>query len=382
MNGMREKIILSTFAFLLILVSLHVVMHSRTVSDEETSVQSRIQSTIQKAGLAPTIHERAKITSDMSKIASLLATEELYNIVAKDERSNPRRKGFVSWVHALTASQARREVERKVRQAMEDTNSPYDQQIRSEIPRKFQSLLPALASQVAHESTEAAFEKLKTQMVQAGQWDKGYLESGNNLVGNPIHFEQLKGNKAGLKAACRNECVGHAACRGYTYHPTQAVCYLKTVASPVRGVDCESDCWYWGRVVGHPHEMSLSLADAEKDLGLHVTDLKVGSGEVLAPGDTATIGYVGTLENGVVFDQGKYVFTFGRGQVIKGDDLGLQGMRVGGRRRLVIPPELGYGRAGYSGLIPGDATLRFDVTLLALSHSPIASGFKSSDSPE
>jgi hypothetical protein len=254
-------------------------------------------------GLAPTIHERAKITSDMSKIASLLATEELYNIVAKDERSNPRRKGFVSWVHALTASQARREVERKVRQAMEDTNSPYDQQIRSEIPRKFQSLLPALASQVAHESTEAAFEKLKTQMVQAGQWDKGYLESGNNLVGNPIHFEQLKGNKAGLKAACRNECVGHAACRGYTYHPTQAVCYLKTVTSPVRGVDCESDCWYWGRVVGHPHEMSLSLADAEKDLGLHVTDLKVGSGEVLAPGDTATIGYVGTLENGVVFDQ-------------------------------------------------------------------------------
>lgn len=239
----------------------------------------------------------------MAQVASLLATEELYNIVAKDERSNPHRKGFVSWVHALSSSQARSKVERKVRQAIEDTNSPYDRQIRSEIPRKYQTLLPALASQVSQESTEAAFEKLKIQMVHAGQWDKGYLESGNNLIGNPIHFKHLTNNKVGLEAACRKECIGRKACRGFTYHPSQAVCYLKTVASPVRGVDCKEDCWYWGRVVGHPHEMSLSLADAEKDLGLQVTDLRVGDGEVLAPGDTATIGYVGTLDNGAVFDQ-------------------------------------------------------------------------------
>jgi hypothetical protein len=239
----------------------------------------------------------------MSKIANLLATEELYNIVAKDERSNPHKKGFVSWVHALSSTQARRRVEKKVREAMEDKNSPYEKQIRSEIPKQYFPLLPALSSEVAHESTEAAFSKLKAQMVQAGQWDKGYLESGNNLVGNPIHFDQFKGDKSGLESACRTACTGRTACRGYTYHPAQGVCYLKTVASPVRGVDCKTDCWYWGRVVGHPHEMSLSLADAEKDLGLRVTDLKVGDGEVLAAGDTATIGYVGKLDNGSIFDQ-------------------------------------------------------------------------------
>ena len=239
----------------------------------------------------------------MSKVADLIATEELYNIVAKDERSNPHKKGFVSWIHALSSPKARRAVERKVRQAIVDSNSPYDKQIRSEIPSQYQSLLPALASQIAHESTEEAFEKLKSQMVQAGQWDKGYLESGNNLVGNPIHFTELKGDKARIQAACRDACTKRTACRGYTYHPSQSVCYLKTVASPVRGVDCTDDCWYWGRVVGHPHEMSLSLQDAEKDLGLHVTDLSVGSGETLAPGDTATIGYIGTLDNGAVFDQ-------------------------------------------------------------------------------
>jgi hypothetical protein len=50
----------------------------------------------------------------------------------------------------------------------------------------------------------------------------------------------------------------------------QGVCYLKAKSSPVRGVSCTKDCWYWGRVVGHPHEMSLSLKDAVNDLGLQV----------------------------------------------------------------------------------------------------------------
>jgi FKBP-type peptidyl-prolyl cis-trans isomerase len=109
--------------------------------------------------------------------------------------------------------------------------------------------------------------------------------------------------------------------------------------------------------------MKLSLSDAKRDLGLQVTDLKVGSGEVLKAGDTATMGYVGKLDNGKIFDQGQYTFTFGEGQVIQGDDLGLQGMRVGGKRRLVIPPSLGYGKAGYPGSIPPHATLHFDVQL-------------------
>ena len=101
-------------------------------------------------------------------------------------------------------------------------------------------------------------------MVAAGEWDRGYLEAGNNLAVNPLDFGgKYKGDKAGLGQACRAACEDHAACRGYTYNPGQGACYLKTAASPVRGVSCTHDCWYWGRVIGHPHKMSLSLGDAE-----------------------------------------------------------------------------------------------------------------------
>ncbi len=103
--------------------------------------------------------------------------------------------------------------------------------------------------------------------------------------------------------------------------------------------------------------------------GLRVTDIEVGSGPEAVAGQTVVVHYRGTLENGKQFDasydRGKpFTFPLGRGQVIKGWDEGVQGMKVGGKRKLVIPPELGYGTRGAGGVIPPNATLIFAVELL------------------
>ena len=107
---------------------------------------------------------------------------------------------------------------------------------------------------------------------------------------------------------------------------------------------------------------------------LKITDIVVGAGTVAANGDTVTVNYTGTLDNGTVFDSslnpGRTPFSFllGAGQVIKGWDLGVLGMRIGGKRELVIPPSLGYGAAGTpGGPIPPNATLHFTVELLGVS---------------
>jgi FK506-binding nuclear protein len=80
------------------------------------------------------------------------------------------------------------------------------------------------------------------------------------------------------------------------------------------------------------------------------------------------VNYVGRLENGRIFDQSRGAFDFrlGVGKVIKGWDLGVVGMRVGGKRRLVIPPKLAYGASGVPGTIPKNETLTFDVELVAV----------------
>ncbi|KZR86628.1 FKBP-type peptidyl-prolyl cis-trans isomerase [Synechococcus sp. BIOS-E4-1] len=103
--------------------------------------------------------------------------------------------------------------------------------------------------------------------------------------------------------------------------------------------------------------------------GLRITDLEVGTGPEAVAGQTVVVHYRGTLENGKQFDasydRGKpFTFPLGRGQVIKGWDEGVQGMKVGGKRKLVIPPELGYGTRGAGGVIPPNATLIFEVELL------------------
>ena len=96
-----------------------------------------------------------------------------------------------------------------------------------------------------------------------------------------------------------------------------------------------------------------------------VEDVTVGDGAVAQKGDDVAMSYVGTLEaDGSRFDAGtNFRFTLGAGDVIKGWDRGIVGMRVGGRRKLVVPPKLGYGKKGSAPEIPPDATLLFDVTL-------------------
>lgn len=115
---------------------------------------------------------------------------------------------------------------------------------------------------------------------------------------------------------------------------------------------------------------------------LIIKDVTVGTGATAQNGDKVTVNYVGTLDNGTKFDSSydrgqPFSFTLGAGQVIKGWDLGVAGMKVGGKRELTIPPELGYGANGVPQAgIPANATLHFTVELLSVSTSsaPSASG--------
>lgn len=101
------------------------------------------------------------------------------------------------------------------------------------------------------------------------------------------------------------------------------------------------------------------------------TDIKVGAGDTATDGKTITIHYVGTFDNGAKFDssidrESPLSFVLGKGEQIKGWDQGIKGMKVGGKRKLVIPPELGYGKNGVKGVIPPDSTLFFEVELLSV----------------
>lgn len=106
--------------------------------------------------------------------------------------------------------------------------------------------------------------------------------------------------------------------------------------------------------------------------GLQVQDLKEGAGEEAAAGMAVAVHYTGTLADGTKFDSSldrgePFVFRLGAGQVIQGWDTGVAGMKVGGVRKLVIPPALGYGERGAGGVIPPNATLTFVVELIQVS---------------
>ena len=105
--------------------------------------------------------------------------------------------------------------------------------------------------------------------------------------------------------------------------------------------------------------------------GLQYIDLVVGTGRQAELGDTATVHYTGWLADGRKFDSSvdrkePFSFRVGAGQVIKGWDEGVGTMKVGGKRKLTIPPQLGYGARGAGNAIPPNATLTFDVELLEL----------------
>ncbi|ATB43942.1 FKBP-type peptidyl-prolyl cis-trans isomerase [Cystobacter fuscus] len=104
-------------------------------------------------------------------------------------------------------------------------------------------------------------------------------------------------------------------------------------------------------------------------MSLQVEDTKVGTGTEAVAGKTVTVHYVGTLTNGSKFDSSRdrkegFTFRLGAGQVIKGWDQGVAGMKIGGVRKLTIPPDLGYGARGFPPVIPPNSTLLFEVELL------------------
>ena len=105
--------------------------------------------------------------------------------------------------------------------------------------------------------------------------------------------------------------------------------------------------------------------------GLQIEDIKIGEGSEVKKFDIVTVNYTRTLEDGTKFDSSlnpgrtPFRFTVGAGQVIKGWDEGLMGMKVGGKRKLTIPPELGYGSRD-NGPIPANSTLIFDIDLLGI----------------
>ena len=105
--------------------------------------------------------------------------------------------------------------------------------------------------------------------------------------------------------------------------------------------------------------------------GLQYVELTVGNGETAQPGQTVIVHYTGWLENGKKFDSSldrgqPFSFPLGTGRVIKGWDEGVQGMKVGGKRKLIIPSNLGYGARGAGAVIPPHATLIFEVELLGI----------------
>ncbi len=105
--------------------------------------------------------------------------------------------------------------------------------------------------------------------------------------------------------------------------------------------------------------------------GLLIETIIAGSGEGAQNGQTVEVDYTGTLTNGTVFDSSiprgqPFTVHLGKGEVIKGWDLGLLGMRVGEKRKLTIPSDLAYGKGGFPGVIPPNATLIFEVTLKAI----------------
>jgi FKBP-type peptidyl-prolyl cis-trans isomerase FkpA len=123
---------------------------------------------------------------------------------------------------------------------------------------------------------------------------------------------------------------------------------------------------------GSPSKISKDNIMQTTPSGLKYEDLAPGAGDEAKAGQTVEVHYTGWLTNGTKFDSSKdhgqpFSFKLGAGRVIKGWDEGVAGMKIGGKRKLTIPPELGYGARGAGGVIPPNAELIFEVELLKVS---------------
>lgn len=119
------------------------------------------------------------------------------------------------------------------------------------------------------------------------------------------------------------------------------------------------------------NQTQMTITPQPGDEKLVKKDIIVGKGDEVKAGDTVSVNYIGTLENGTKFDSSydrkqSFEFTVGEGRVIRGWELGLLGMKVGGKRELVIPYQLGYGEEGNPPVIPPKATLKFTIELLGI----------------
>lgn len=125
----------------------------------------------------------------------------------------------------------------------------------------------------------------------------------------------------------------------------------------------------YGRVA--PENANLSQEEVGQMEEIQIEEVKEGTGETVEVGSTVNVNYRGYLEDGTEFDSSykrnePFTFTVGEGGVIEGWNQGLVGMKVGGTRKLTIPPSLGYGSAGREGVIPPNSTLIFEIELLSL----------------
>jgi peptidylprolyl isomerase len=121
--------------------------------------------------------------------------------------------------------------------------------------------------------------------------------------------------------------------------------------------------------VMYPGEWTREKVQSTKS-GLKYIDMVVGKGPIPQRGSSVTVHYTGYLRDGKKFDSSMdkkqpFTFTLGQGQVIRGWDEGVATMRVGGKRKLIIPPDLGYGQRGFGNIIPPNSELIFDVQLLS-----------------
>lgn len=123
--------------------------------------------------------------------------------------------------------------------------------------------------------------------------------------------------------------------------------------------------FFWFKKFPKVERTELQLAHPE----LKIEDLVIGKGERAEKGKKLTVHYIGKLEDGTIFDstydKGRtFSFVLGQGRVIQGWEIGIEGMREGGKRKLTIPPHLGYGESGVRGMIPPNSTIIFEIELI------------------